>query len=98
MDTTTIGVAKPRLTGSHEEPGPAKGESVGLFADRGDRSGDRIGAVVRTRDRVKPVYVSVGHRVGLRSAIALTLACTGRYRLPEPVRLADALSKRRRPT
>jgi deoxyribonuclease V len=98
MDTPTIGVAKSRLTGRHEEPGGEKGESAWLVADKGEQAGERIGAVVRTRVRVKPVYVSVGHRVGLRSAIALALACTTRYRLPEPVRLADKLSKARSPS
>jgi deoxyribonuclease V len=53
--------------------------------------------VLRTRERVKPVYVSAGHRVSLRSAVALTLACATRYRLPEPTRLADRLSKAARP-
>ena len=49
--------------------------------------------MLRTRERTRPVYVSAGHRVSLRTALALVLACTTRYRLPEPVRLADALSK-----
>ena len=96
LDTPTIGVAKSRLTGAHDEPGPAKGNVAWLFADKGLRPGERIGAVLRTRERVKPVYVSAGHRVSLRTAVALTLGCATRYRLPEPTRLADKLSKAHR--
>ena len=96
LDAPAIGVAKSRLTGCHEEPGPAKGDVAWLLADKGVRPGERIGAVLRTRERVKPVYVSAGHRVSLRTALALTLKCTTRYRLPEPTRLADKLSKAHR--
>ena len=96
LDVPTIGVAKSRLTGSHDEPGPARGDVARLLADRGLRPGERIGAVLRTREKVKPVYVSAGHRVSLRAAVALTLACATRYRLPEPTRLADKLSKAHR--
>ena len=96
LDAPTIGVAKSRLTGVHDEPGPAKGDVAWLLADKGARPGERIGAVLRTRERVKPVYVSAGHRVSLRTAMALTLACTTRFRLPEPTRLADKLSKAHR--
>ena len=89
-----IGVAKSRLAGSHEEPGHEKGDWASL-ADiaKGGAPAEQIGAVLRTRVGVKPVYVSTGHRVSLKTALALTLSCTGRYRLPEPVRLADKLSK-----
>ncbi|CAI8055268.1 Endonuclease V [Geodia barretti] len=88
LDTPTIGVAKSRLTGSHDEPGPGEG--------RCRRPRERLGAVLRTRERVKPVFVSAGHRISLRTALALTLACATRYRLPEPTRLADKLSKAHR--
>ena len=96
LDIPAIGVAKSRLTGSHDEPGPAKGDAAWLLADKGVRPGERIGAVLRTRERVKPVYVSAGHRVSLKTALALTLGCATRYRLPEPTRLADKLSKAHR--
>ena len=96
LDTPTIGVAKSRLTGSHDEPGPAKGDVAWLLAGKGERPRERLGAVLRTRERVKPVYVSAGHRISLRTALALTLACATRYRLPEPTRLADKLSKAHR--
>ena len=96
LDIPAIGVAKSRLTGSHDEPGPAKGDAAWLLADKGERPGERIGAVLRTRERVKPVYVSAGHRVSLRTAVSLTLGCATRFRLPEPTRLADKLSKAHR--
>ena len=96
LDTPTIGVAKSRLTGSHDEPGPAKGDVAWLLAGKGERPRERLGAVLRTRERVKPVYVSAGHRISLKTALALTLACATRYRLPEPTRLADKLSKAHR--
>lgn len=88
LDLPTIGVAKSRLIGAHDEPGPARGDWTPLL-DRGET----IGAVLRTRAGVKPLYVSTGHRVTLASASALTLRATGRYRLPEPLRRADRLSK-----
>ena len=96
LETPTIGVAKSRLTGAHDAPGPATGDVAWLLADRGTRPGERIGAVLRTREKVKPVYVSAGHRISLKTALALTLAYTTRYRLPEPTRLADKLSKAHR--
>jgi deoxyribonuclease V len=89
-----IGVAKSRLCGSHEEPGSEKGDWTPLTdTPKGGGRRTRLGAVLRTRAGVKPVYVSTGHRVSLRTALALTLRCATRYRLPEPVRLADKLSK-----
>lgn len=84
----TIGVAKSRLVGEHGEPGGERGDWVPLMD-----KGETIGAVLRTRAGVKPVYVSIGHRVGLETAIRLVLACTPRFRLPETTRAADRLSK-----
>ena len=78
---TTVGVAKSRLTGTCDEPPAERGEWVQLL----DKN-EHIGAVVRTRAKVKPVFVSIGHRISLRSAIDLVLDCSGRYRLPEPIR------------
>lgn len=83
----TIGVGKSRLCGRHDEPGPEKGSAVNLVDGE-----EVIGRVVRSRTRVRPLYVSVGHRVGLDTAIDLVLACTPRYRLPEPIRRADRLA------
>src|SRR5699024_10824387 len=86
----TVGVAKSRLTGQHLEPGPDKGGWTPL--SDGDEC---IGAVLRTRTRVKPLFVSIGHRVSLETAIRFTLAATTRYRLPETTRRADRLASRR---
>lgn len=95
-DLPSIGVGKSRLVGRHAEPGSEKGDWAPL-TDRNSRTGrtERFGAVLRTRARVKPVYVSIGHRVSLRTARAYTLRCTDRFRLPEPIRRADKLSKAR---
>jgi len=83
----TVGVAKSRLCGTFEEPGKEKGEQSAL------RDGDeRIGMVVRSRTAVRPVFISSGHRISLASAVKFTLACKPKYRLPEPIRLADRLA------
>jgi deoxyribonuclease V len=86
FDKPTIGCAKSRLTGSFEDPAIEKGSYSPLKDGR-----DVIGAVVRTRTNVKPVFVSVGNRCLLKDAIKITLDCTTRYRLPEPARLAHQL-------
>ncbi len=83
----TIGVAKSRLIGSHDEPGVKKGSWTPLMD-----KGDVIGAVLRTRDGVSPLYVSVGHRIDLQTAIDYVLRCTTRYRLPETTRRAHRLA------
>jgi deoxyribonuclease V len=82
----TIGCAKSRLIGEYTEP-PKKKGSFSLLKD----GADVIGAVLRTRDSVKPVYISVGNKITLEDSIRLTLACTLRYRLPEPSRLSHQL-------
>lgn len=86
-DIPSIGVAKSRLVGTHAELPAEKGAWVPLL-DRGEV----IGAVLRSRTGVTPLYISPGHRVSLASAIALTLACTTRYRLPETTRAAHHLA------
>ena len=83
LDTPTVGCAKSRLCGVHEVPD----DEAGRYAELRDK-GEIIGAVLRTRTRVKPVYVSIGHRINLQSAINRVLACCRGYRLPEPTRLA----------
>jgi deoxyribonuclease V len=86
-DIPSIGVAKSRLVGTHDEVPEQKG------AWRPLRDGDEvIGAVLRTRTRVSPVFVSVGHRICLASAIDIVLRCTTRYRLPETTRRAHHLA------
>jgi deoxyribonuclease V len=87
LDLPVIGVAKKRLVGTHAPVPDERGAWVPLLDD-----GEVIGAVLRTRPRVKPVYVSVGHRVSLERAVALAMACTRRYRLPEPARLAHHIA------
>lgn len=82
-DLPTVGVAKQRLVGRFETPAPQRGAWSPLL-DRGET----IGAALRTRDSTQPVFVSVGHRVSLSSAIDLVLACTPQYRLPETTRQA----------
>jgi len=86
LDLPTVGCAKSKLCGTYEEPDEHKGAWQPL-----SDNGEVIGAVVRTRQRVKPVFVSVGHKADLDSAVDLVLRCTTRYRLPEPTRLAHQL-------
>jgi deoxyribonuclease V len=86
FDKPTIGCAKSRLTGSFEDPSGQKGSRSRLKG-----KDEVIGAVVRTRTNVKPVFVSVGNKCTLNDAIKTTLACTTKYRLPEPTRLAHQL-------
>jgi deoxyribonuclease V len=86
-DIPCIGVAKSRLVGTHDEVPPDKGQWVPLMDKQ-----ETIGAVLRTRRRVRPVYVSIGHRVSLATAIEYTLRCTTRYRLPETTRHAHRLA------
>ena len=83
LDIPTIGCAKSLLCGRHDEPGI----DVGSYTEVVDR-GETIGAALRTRPGVKPVYVSIGHKVDLEAAIYWVLKCCRGYRLPEPTRLA----------
>jgi deoxyribonuclease V len=83
----SIGAAKSRLIGRHEPVGEGRGDRQPLW------DGDEIiGAVLRTRKNTQPVYVSIGHRISLETAVQLVLACTGAYRLPEPTRQAHRLA------
>ncbi|MCK2183816.1 deoxyribonuclease V [Halomonas getboli] len=94
LDLPTIGVAKTRLCGRHDEPGPERGDWTPLV-DKGPDGEETIGAVLRSRHGVKPVFVSPGHRLSLASALEWVVACLGRTKLPEPTRLADRLASRR---
>lgn len=87
LDIPTVGCAKSRLCGTYTVPDEQKG-SWSPLVDRDQV----IGAVVRTRDGVRPVFVSVGHRIDLETAISLVLGCTTRYRLPEPTRWAHRVA------
>ncbi|MEV3967676.1 endonuclease V [Streptomyces sp. NPDC050698] len=84
----TIGVAKNPFTFSYDDPDTPRGSSAPLLA-----GAEEVGRALRTRDGVKPVFVSVGHRVTLDQACAHTLALTPAYRLPETTRRADALCR-----
>lgn len=90
LDRPTIGCAKSRLTGTYEEPSLEKGAFCLLKDEKRKQNtqSEIIGAVVRTRTNVKPVFVSVGHKCLLEDAIRFVLDCAVRYRLPEPTRLA----------
>jgi deoxyribonuclease V len=82
-----IGCAKSLLVGRHPPVPDERGASVPLT-----HRGEQIGAVLRTRQGVKPVYISVGHRIGLATALQIVMSCTTKYRLPEPTRQADGLA------
>jgi len=84
----TIGVAKNPFTFTYDDPRPPRGSSTPLRA-----GAEEVGRALRTREDVKPVFVSVGHRVTLDDACAHTLALTPRFRLPETTRRADALCR-----
>lgn len=86
-DIPSIGIGKSRLIGSYREPGQHKGD----YSELSDK-GECIGVVLRSRDRVKPLFVSPGHRVSLDSARHWALLCTTRYRLPETTRHAHRLA------
>ncbi len=83
LDVPSIGCAKTRLVGEHRSVSARRGGSAPLIID-----GEPVGAVVRTRAGVKPVFVSPGHRADVGSAVDLVLALATRYRLPEPQRRA----------
>jgi len=88
LDLPTIGVAKKRLCGRFEEPGAEK-DDWSLLLDREER----IGTVLRSKNNTLPLFISPGHRMDQETALAITLSALGRYRLPEPTRIADKLSK-----
>jgi deoxyribonuclease V len=91
IDLPTVGCAKSRLCGEHPPPGGRRGDQVPLTLD-----GERIGTVLTTRDRVKPLYISPGHKTDIATATELALVCTRRYRMPEPTRLAHLLTNKLR--
>jgi deoxyribonuclease V len=84
LDIPSIGCAKSRLVGSFEEPGPHAGEYT-LLMD----ADEVIGAVLRTRDNVNPVFISPGHKIDLSASIEIIMKCVDGYRIPKPTRLAD---------
>ncbi len=89
VDLPTIGLAKSVLVGEFEPLGQVRGSVTDLVHE-----GEVVGAVLRTRERVEPVFVSVGHRIGLPTAVATILNCASGFRIPEPMRQAHALVNR----
>lgn len=88
LDIPSVGCAKTRLYGTSAVPGDSRGSVEYLR----DKDGAVIGACLRTRTGVRPVFISPGHRIDLPSAIDIVLRCTTRYRLPEPIRDAHRLA------
>jgi deoxyribonuclease V len=91
LDIPTIGSAKTRLFGKHEDVGKEPGDFSYLFGQD-----TIIGAALRTKKNVKPIYVSPGHRIGLASSIRIVLSSCRSYRIPEPIRRAHLLVNRMR--
>lgn len=86
LDRPTFGCAKSVLVGKYDEPAPERGAWSPM-----KHYGETIGAALRTKNKVNPVYVSPGHRIDFQTAIDLTLRCDGGYRIPEPTRRAHNL-------
>lgn len=90
-DVPTIGVAKSILVGKFENLGGARGSIAPLI-----HKNEQIGVALRTKNKVQPLFVSVGHRVSLETATDLVLQCAPKYRLPETTRLADKMASYRK--
>lgn len=90
LDLPTIGCGKSILVGKYDKE--ALGEDAGNWLPLVHRK-EVVGAAVRTRTRVNPMFISIGHKISLETSIKYVLACGRGYRLPEPTRLADKLSK-----
>ena len=87
-DMPAIGVAKSLLTGKYEEPGAEKGAQTLLLS-----KGEKIGTVLRSKEKTNPLFISPGHLIDHDTAVEVTLSCLTHYRLPEPTRIADKISK-----
>ena len=90
LEQPTIGCAKSRLYGDYREPGHYKGDASRLLDARDEHLA--LGSVLRTREKVKPLFVSPGHLIDIDHAVAFTLACCTKYRLPEPTRWAHRVA------
>lgn len=91
VDVPTIGVAKSILVGKFENLDEKRGGVAPLIYKN-----EQVGVALRTKDKVQPVYVSIGHRISLKSAAEYVLRCAPKYRLPETTRLADKLASYRK--
>lgn len=87
LDQPSIGCAKSRLIGAHDQPGDAVGDWTPLYDGE-----EMVGAVLRTRAGVQPIYVSIGHRIDLPTAVELVLRCIRHHRLPETTRYAHQVA------
>jgi deoxyribonuclease V len=85
LDMPSIGVAKKRLYGNFDEPGEMRGD----WAELSSHTGELIGAVLRTKNNTRPVFVSIGHKIDLKTSIRVTLRCANGFRIPGPTRKAD---------
>lgn len=88
LDLPSIGIAKSLLAGNFSMPGLKKGEISPLLIKK-----EQIGVVLRSKDNVKPLFISPGHKISIKTSLEITLKCLTKYRLPEPTRLADKFSK-----
>ena len=86
LDTPSIGCAKSLLVGEYRMPGHQQGSVEPLYHHR-----EQVGVILRTKDGVEPVFISQGHKISLKKAIEVVLACCTKYRLPEPTRRAHLL-------
>lgn len=91
LDEPSIGCAKTVLVGDYAEPEETAGSQSPLI-----KEGVELGVALRTKNRVEPVFVSIGHKIDLKTAIKIVLECTRGYRLPEPVRQAHIVSNKLR--
>ncbi|MDA8325523.1 MAG: deoxyribonuclease V [Nitrospiraceae bacterium] len=89
LDIPTIGCAKSRLVGDYAEPGRKRGQRSPLF-----HKGELAGTVLRTKDGVRPVFISPGHRIDFEGSVEMALSCGRGFRIPEPTRVADMETKR----
>jgi deoxyribonuclease V len=87
-DVPSLGIAKSKLCGEHDPPGPQMGDAAPLVLQ-----GEQVGWALRSREGCKPVYVSPGHRISMDSALAVARALLGRYRIPEITRRAHIVTR-----
>lgn len=92
LDIPTIGCAKSRLVGEFKEPDTTRGSRTYLYY-----KGMKVGIVLRTRSSVRPVFVSPGHMIDIDLSVEIVMKCVSKYRIPEPLRRADWLSKKLKP-
>jgi deoxyribonuclease V len=88
LDISTIGCAKNKFAGTFSEPGPLRGSKSPILIGN-----ILVGYTLRTKDKAKPVFVSPGHKVSLRSSVDICMQCTGRFRIPEPIRCSHIQSR-----